>query len=208
MWLERARRARELAARYPATREILLFYAGLADWQATVTARRLPPERALPELIDLVHRTGPAGLAGAALAGLPDLDSPAPLSFFALAARQPTAACSDSHHAPQAGCLETLADGQALSLVCSLCLGRWTFPRLRCPACGESGEGRVVFYSTPEFPHLQLQACESCHTYLHVVDLARDPQAIPEVDELAALPLDLWAREHGYRKIHPNLAGI
>jgi hypothetical protein len=25
---------------------------------------------------------------------------------------------------------------------------------------------------------------------------------------LAAVPLDLWAREHGYTKIHPNLLGL
>jgi len=28
------------------------------------------------------------------------------------------------------------------------------------------------------------------------------------VDELAALPLDLYARERGYRKIIPNLMGF
>jgi formate dehydrogenase maturation protein FdhE len=28
------------------------------------------------------------------------------------------------------------------------------------------------------------------------------------VDELAIIPLDLWATEHGYQKIHPNLMGI
>jgi formate dehydrogenase maturation protein FdhE len=43
---------------------------------------------------------------------------------------------------------------------------------------------------------------------LQLVDLSRDPAAIPDVDELAGLPLDLWAQERGYRKIHPNLAGL
>jgi formate dehydrogenase maturation protein FdhE len=40
------------------------------------------------------------------------------------------------------------------------------------------------------------------------VDAKRDPAAIPEVDELAALPLDLWAAEQGYRKLQSNLAGV
>ena len=44
--------------------------------------------------------------------------------------------------------------------------------------------------------------------YLQLVDLGRDPEAIPEVDELAGLPLDLWAQERGYRKLCPNLAGV
>jgi formate dehydrogenase maturation protein FdhE len=210
MWSQRAARARLLADRYPATRDILLFYAGLAAWQGEAARRALAPEEALPELTELAQRSGPPALAQAAreLTGLPGLDAEPPWSFFALAVRQPTASCAGDHHAPQAGSLEPLAEGQALRLVCSLCLGRWPFARLRCPACGESAEGRLVFYSAPEFPHLQIQACETCYAYLQLADLARDPAALPEVDELAGLPLDLWAQEHGYRKIHPNLAGI
>ncbi|MFQ5790858.1 MAG: hypothetical protein ACE5JI_10325 [Acidobacteriota bacterium] len=38
--------------------------------------------------------------------------------------------------------------------------------------------------------------------------LSKDPEAVPDVDEVAALPLDVWAREQGFRKLHPNLAGI
>jgi FdhE protein len=51
-------------------------------------------------------------------------------------------------------------------------------------------------------------ACETCKAYLLVVDLSRDPAAIPEVDELAGLSLDIWAAENGYRKLQPNLAGV
>jgi formate dehydrogenase maturation protein FdhE len=43
---------------------------------------------------------------------------------------------------------------------------------------------------------------------LHVIDLSRDPAAIPLLDEVAALALDMWARENGYQKIHINLIGI
>ncbi|MBI3693984.1 MAG: formate dehydrogenase accessory protein FdhE [Acidobacteria bacterium] len=210
MWLKRAARARELAERYPATREILLFYAGLAEWQATATGS---PEQLLPELVELVLCTGPAALQEAArgLTRLPELHAPPPLDFFARAARQPSAIsqqCPECGKAPQAGCLRPEGDGLALELVCSLCFGRSPFPRARCPACGESGEGRLVFYSAPEFVHLRIQACETCRAYLQLVDLSREPAAIPEVDELAGLPLDLWAQHQGYHKIHRNLAGV
>jgi formate dehydrogenase maturation protein FdhE len=53
-----------------------------------------------------------------------------------------------------------------------------------------------------------VSACESCHRYLHVVRIDRDPEAIPLVDEIAALALDVWARGEGYEKIFPNLVGI
>jgi len=55
---------------------------------------------------------------------------------------------------------------------------------------------------------MRLLACESCKGYLLIVDLDRDVAAIPEVDELAALPLDLWAVQNGYHKLQPNLAGV
>ena len=60
----------------------------------------------------------------------------------------------------------------------------------------------------PTFPHLRIDACASCERYLIDVDLGRDARAVPEVDELAALPLDLYATEQGLLKITPNLMGF
>jgi FdhE protein len=58
------------------------------------------------------------------------------------------------------------------------------------------------------FPHIRMEACESCRRYLLNVDLLADPAAVPIVDEMAALPLDLYAREKGFSKITPNLMGF
>ena len=213
LWSARAARSRLLADRYPACREILLFYAGLAAWQGSVAGRSVSPHTVLDGLVELVTRTGSPLLRETArsLRLLPHLHSPPPLDFFGRAARQPFAAggpCPWCNTAPQAGCLVTQEHGMALELVCGLCFSRRPFPRLRCPACGRSKEGRLVSYSAPELSHLLVQACEDCRAYLLLVDLARDPEALPEVDELAGLPLDLWAQEQGYFKIRRNLAGV
>jgi formate dehydrogenase maturation protein FdhE len=40
---------------------------------------------------------------------------------------------------------------------------------------------------------------------LKTVDLTKDGLAVPLVDEIAAIPLDLWAQEHGYTKLKTNL---
>ena len=53
-----------------------------------------------------------------------------------------------------------------------------------------------------------MQACESCGIYLNLVHQEKDPEAVPDVDEIAALPLDVWAREKGFRKPIPNLIGM
>ena len=60
----------------------------------------------------------------------------------------------------------------------------------------------------PVFPHLRVEGCTGCGRYLIDVDLGRDPAAVPEVDELVALPLDLYASEHSLSKITPNLMGF
>ena len=40
------------------------------------------------------------------------------------------------------------------------------------------------------------------------VDLTLDARAVPEVDELRSLSLDLWAVERGYVRLEPGLAGL
>ncbi|MEX2302886.1 MAG: formate dehydrogenase accessory protein FdhE [Bryobacterales bacterium] len=116
--------------------------------------------------------------------------------------------CPRCGHSPQVGCLRPQGDGAALALVCSLCLHEWPFARPRCPGCGENDHHKIAFCSSSEFAHLDVQVCESCKAYLHMVHLEKEAEAVPDVDELAALPLDVWAQEKGYLKIQPNLAGI
>jgi formate dehydrogenase maturation protein FdhE len=38
--------------------------------------------------------------------------------------------------------------------------------------------------------------------------LSRNALAVPIVDEMASIPLDLWAQERGYRKLEVNLLGL
>jgi hypothetical protein len=60
----------------------------------------------------------------------------------------------------------------------------------------------------PTFPHLRVDSCGECQRYLIDIDLGRDARSVPEVDELVALPLDLYAAERGLSKITPNLMGF
>ena len=63
-------------------------------------------------------------------------------------------------------------------------------------------------YVAEEFRHMRVEACERCQGYIKTVDLTRNGHAVPVVDELAMIPLDLWAVERGFEKVHPNLLGI
>jgi formate dehydrogenase maturation protein FdhE len=108
---------------------------------------------------------------------------------------------------PITGVLRIEGDGAKKSLICMLCAHEWTFRRIYCPACGEEREPQMAFYSAPEIAHVRVDVCDTCHTYLKSIDLTKMGLAVPVVDELATMPLDLWAREHGYVKLQTNLLG-
>ena len=93
-------------------------------------------------------------------------------------------------------------------LVCSRCSQSWIFSRMTCASCGESDGTRLPIYQESErFPHARVDGCATCRRYLLTFDLRRDSRAVPIVDELACLPLDLYARDQGLTKVAPNLMG-
>jgi FdhE protein len=108
---------------------------------------------------------------------------------------------------PAVGVLRSEGDGAKKSLICMLCAHEWTFRRIYCPACGEEREPQMAFYSAPEIAHVRVDVCDTCRTYLKSIDLTKTGLAVAVVDELATIPLDLWAREHGYQKLQINLLG-
>jgi formate dehydrogenase accessory protein FdhE len=108
---------------------------------------------------------------------------------------------------PIVGVLRPEGDGGKKSLICMLCAHEWAFRRIYCPACGEQREPQMGFYTAPEIAQVRVDVCDTCHTYLKTVDLTKMGRAVPVVDELATIPLDLWAREHGYEKLQINLLG-
>jgi FdhE protein len=99
-------------------------------------------------------------------------------------------------------------DGGSRSLQCAGCLTVWPFRRVLCPSCGEEDERKLPYFHASGFAHLRLDACETCRRYMKTVDLTKLGVAVPLVDEVAGAPLDLWARERGYRKIELNLVGL
>ena len=127
--------------------------------------------------------------------------------------RGPTAghsACPFCGGRPQLSFLQGAgtADGGSRQLLCATCLTAWPFRRVQCARCGEEDERRLGYYHAPAFDHLRIDACDTCRHYLKTVDLTRLGIAVPIVDEVAGAPLDLWAVEHGYRKIALNLVGL
>jgi len=103
---------------------------------------------------------------------------------------------------------EASSESGGRDLICATCLTRWPFRRVVCASCGEEDPSKIGYYHSPEYDHVRVEACDTCKHYIKAVDLTRYGFAIPVVDEVAAAPLDLWAREHGYTKIELNLVGV
>ena len=118
---------------------------------------------------------------------------------------QRAARCPACSGKPVVSVLREEGQSARRSLVCGLCLTEWAWPRIVCPACGEDVFDKLPVYRSDAFAGVRVDACDSCRTYLKTIDLSKDALAIPVVDELAAVPLDLWAREQGYTKLRLNL---
>jgi len=108
---------------------------------------------------------------------------------------------------PLLGVLRPEGDGGKRFLLCSFCLREWEFRRIFCSTCGEETETKLPVYVAEQFPYIRVEACETCKFYLRTIDLTKDGNAVPLVDDLAAIPLSLWAEEHGYSRAQPNLLG-
>lgn len=237
-WDRRIERALALEREHPAAAELLRFYRSLAQFQQTVSAAQpgaFLPMLPIPEplrarvrpLLQLLQRTAPPPLAQAAalLEHVKDWDTADPAARFVarvlvqpfaeqLARRASAAPCSPGstcpfcNESPVAAILRPEGEGGKRSLLCSLCFTEWEFRRLVCPKCGEEDHRKLPVYTAEPFPHIRIEACDACRTYVKSIDLTRNGLAVPEVDEIASLPLDLWAGANQYTKLQPNLFGL
>jgi FdhE protein len=247
-WDARIARARELASIRPPARDLLTFYAALAEYQRTLAASARDAGAfgvdqvvdAIPGLLAWLRENGPADLAQSVeqldRRGLDSLVASAfrrkdasgaanPAEQFViesllqafsdhLANGDPPAPgslplrCPRCAGLPVAAVLREEGHGARRSLLCAICLHEWECLRIVCPACGEQEFDSLPVYAAEQFAHVRIDACDRCHHYIKTIDLTKDGLAVPCVDDIASVSLDLWARERGYVRIKHNLLGI
>ena len=224
-WQRRIERAQELAKESAVLPEVLDFYQQIARFQSNLADGPAPAD--LEALLTLIRRTAPDPMVHAHLPEIAWDDllrSADPMHAFfarvilqadaaARARRNPTASevqprCPFCAEKPVAAVLRPEGDVGKRFLLCGLCFTEWEYRRLLCPNCGEEDKDKLPVYTAEEFPHIRVESCDTCRVYLKSIDLTKDGRAVPEVDELASVVLDLWAAEHGYTKLQPNLFGM
>ena len=183
----RASRALHLAHTHPASAPSLTLFAKLSELQSQSANRdayrNLTPTPPPEEWIErITEELNPSPQPGA-----------------------PPNQCPICGAPPQVGILRPEGDGHALFLACALCRHEWAFSRKICPNCASEN---ISFATAESLPGYQTLTCDACKIYLHLLEESKLPGCIPEADEIAAQPLDIWAIENGYHKLTPNLAGI
>ncbi|MGB7731895.1 MAG: formate dehydrogenase accessory protein FdhE [Candidatus Acidiferrum sp.] len=115
--------------------------------------------------------------------------------------------CPHCNSLPLLGVMRREGDGGKRFLQCSFCSQEWDFRRIFCAYCGEDQEQKLSVYIAEQFPAQRVECCDTCKHFLRTIDLTKDGNAVPLVDDLAAIPLSLWAQEKGYSRIQGNLLG-
>lgn len=206
-YAKRIERARELADLYPFAREILEIYQAIAVFQGELFERGRPPEGTKAAIEDLRRRLDEVKPEASRDAGLLERAVAQPLAEreAAVSASEPQVTCPGCGGRPVVGVLREQAHGARRSLICGRCSLEWDYPRVTCAACGK---GEPEIYTAEQIANVRLEVCRDCRVYLKTVDLSRNALAVPIVDEIASIPLDLWAQERGYRKLEVNLLGL
>jgi FdhE protein len=195
-------RARHLAAVRPAARQSLEFLASLTELQQSLARRHADAQSALAELTEWLRLHDPGSLVD----DVGGRHSPAIefLNEVLLQAFTPDP-CPDCGGPPVVALVREPGSDARRSHVCGSCLRESPAPRPGCAACGEQRTEKLPGYRTDELDPARIDACDTCRVYLKTIDLTRDGQACPVADDVASLPLDLWARQRGYRRSRPGL---
>jgi hypothetical protein len=189
------------------------------EWQALFEAYRADPDDAAGRFSEAAlfaleavlqpiaeHLTCGANPAGSR--GEPDPGAPIAPARSDGVAPSLRSRCPMCEGAPVVGVLREEGHGAKRRLVCGLCLTEWDYLRVVCVKCSEQRFEALPVFSAEQVPHARVDACDTCRSYIKTIDATKDGRAVPVVDDLATIALDLWARERGYTRVRASLMGI
>jgi FdhE protein len=89
---------------------------------------------------------------------------------------------------------------QTRFLRCGLCAAEWTFPRLRCPGCGNRDHRQLGYLSVEgEESKWRAATCEACRQYIKMIATLTSLSPLQLlVRDVATIHLDLLAADQGF----------
>lgn len=132
---------------------------------------------------------------------VPSLEATAEL----LALRRDAESVWQHGHCPLCGSaalISHLADKEGVRRhTCSFCRHEYRAARLQCPYCLEKDPEKLEYFTADGEPGFQVHVCRTCDTYIKVADFREfDREAIPVLDDLESLALDILARQQGFER--------
>lgn len=86
-------------------------------------------------------------------------------------------------------------------LECSLCGTRWGTPRMLCIFCGNPDQNKLKYLFVNEDQSRRMYVCESCGTYIKIVDRHEQPDEIVlPLEDIFTTYLDEVAEKEGYKR--------
>jgi FdhE protein len=84
-------------------------------------------------------------------------------------------------------------------LFCNQCGFEWSFPRIRCPFCGNEEQQTLAYFTIEGDEQYRVDVCNACKRYIKIVDFREtNRKADMDVEDIATLHLDMLANDEGY----------
>lgn len=100
--------------------------------------------------------------------------------------------------------LTSVAEGPKRQLHCSFCGTAGPFRFIGCPGCGTVEAEKLNTILSDDEPGFRVSTCETCRTYVKVVEGEVLQKMTLDQADLASLPLDIIAQGRGYARLAPN----
>ena len=85
------------------------------------------------------------------------------------------------------------------TLHCELCGSEWSYPRLKCPFCGNSEPKELGYFASEEEAGFRVDFCKKCKVYIKTLDMRVVESPAPlQLENLITLHLDILAHEQGF----------
>ncbi len=100
--------------------------------------------------------------------------------------------------------LTSVIDGPKRQLHCSFCGTTGPYRFIGCPGCGNVDSEKLNTIMSDDEPGFRIATCETCRTYVKVVEGEMLQGLTMDQADLASLPLDIVAQGKGYERLTPN----
>ncbi len=104
--------------------------------------------------------------------------------------------------------LASIVEGPQRLLHCSFCgtVGKYRF--IGCPGCGETDPAHLGTILSDDEPGFRVATCDTCKTYLKVVEGSVLKQMTMDQADMVSLPLDMVVQMKGFARMAPNPIGL